>query len=102
MVPLGKLAFAPKFETASKELLPLEAVNFKDAYKEVLMKVTAQLKMLDSNLIVNDTISNEEEKIQSYVDHCTRAYCVAKYLKDQGYLMVKPRLIDDLFLRIKK
>ena len=102
VIPLRKLSCAPKFETDSKELVPLEAVTLKNAYQEVLMKVTAQLKKLDSNLFENDTISNEEEKILSYVYHCTRAYCVAKHLRDQINLMVNPRLIDDLFLRIKK
>ena len=70
----------------------------------MLRKVTDTLKTVDCNLFENDTISDEEEKILSYVKHSTRAYCVAKYLNDvkgQSNLTVTPRLIDDLFLRVK-
>ena len=105
VIPLRKLSSDPKFEIASKILVPLESVNLKDAYKDVLKKVICRLKAVDSDLFENDSISNEEEKILSYIQHCTRAYCVAQYLndvKDQSNLTVTPRLIDDLFLRIKK
>lgn len=105
VIPLKKLSSDPKFESASKKLDPLESVNLKDAYKDVLKKVIDRLKAVDSNLFENDSISDEEEKILSYIQHCTRAYCVAQYLndvKDQSNLTVTPRLIDDLFLRIKK
>ncbi len=105
VIPLGKLSYDPKFEIASKELVSLESVNLKDAYKDVLKNVIKQLNSVDHNLFENDTVSDEEEKIRSYIEHCTRAYCVAKYLndvKDQINLTVTPRLIDDLFLRIKK
>ena len=104
IIPLGKLSYDPKFEIASKELVPLESVNLKYDYKNVLRKVTDTLKTVDCNLFENDTISDEEEKILSYVKHSTRAYCVAKYLNDvkgQSNLTVTPRLIDDLFLRVK-
>lgn len=105
VIPSGKLSYDPKFETASKELVPLDSVNLKDNHEYVSDKVTDQLKALDSNLFKNDKTSDEEGKIRSYVDHCTRAYCVAKYLNDtncQHDLTVTPRLIDDLFLRVKK
>lgn len=105
VIPLGKLSYNPKFETASKELVPLDSVNLKDSYKDVLRNVIKQLNTVDHNLFENDTVSDEEEKIRSFIEHCTRAYCVAKYLNDvknQINLTVTPRLIDDLFLRIKK
>ena len=105
VIPLGRLSYDPKFEIAPKDFVSLEPVNLKDDYNNVLGKVTDQLKSVDPNLFENDIISNEEEKILSYIQHCTRAYCVAQYLndvKDQSNLTVTPRLIDDLFLRIKK
>ena len=105
VIPLRKLSSDPKFEIASKKLVPLESANLKDTYKDVLKKVIDRLKAVDSDLFENDSISDEEEKILSYIQHCTRAYCVAQYLndvKDQSHLTVTPRLIDDLFLRIKK
>lgn len=105
VIPLRKLSYDPKFEIAPKDFVSLEPVNLKDDYNNVLGKVTDQLKSVDPNLFENDIISNEEEKILSYIQHCTRAYCVAQYLndvKDQSNLTVTPRLIDDLFLRIKK
>lgn len=106
VIPLGKLSYNPKFETASKELVPLNFENLKDSYNGVLSNVRNVIKQLNTvDLFENDTVSDEEEKIRSYIEHCTRAYCVAKYLndvKDQINLTVTPRLIDDLFLRIKK
>lgn len=104
VIPLRKLSYDPKFEIAPKDFVSLEPVNLKDDYNNVLGKVTDQLKSADPNLFENDTISDEAEKIKSYIEHCTRAYCVAKYLndaKDQSSLTVTPRLIDDLFLRVK-
>lgn len=104
VIPLRKLSYDPKFEIAPKDFVSLEPVNLKDDYSNVLGKVTDQLKSVDPNLFENDIISDEAEKIKSYIEHCTRAYCVAKYLndaKDQSSLTVTPRLIDDLFLRVK-
>lgn len=104
VIPLRKLSYDPKFEIAPKDFDSLDTVNLKDDYNNVLGKVTDQLKSVDPNLFENDIISDEAEKIKSYIEHCTRAYCVAKYLnnaKDQSSLTVTPRLIDDLFLRIK-
>lgn len=104
VIPLGKLSHDPKFEIAPKTLVPIEPVDLKEKYNAVLKHVTGQLKSVDPDLFANDTISKEEEKIVSYIEHCTRAYCVAKYLndtQDQNNLTVTPRLIDDLFLRIK-
>lgn len=118
VIPGREPSYVPKFENDSKKSDPppdLESVNpkgnyndvLKDNYNDVLEKVTYKLKAkaLDSNLFENDTTSDEEEKIRSYVEHCTRAYCVAKYLnetKSQHDLTKMPRLIDDLFLRVKK
>ena len=105
VIPLKRLSSDPQFENTSKELVPLEPVNLRDAYEDVQGKVVDRLKESVSNLFAEDltTVSDEEEKILSYVNHCARAYCVAKYLKDQDQnnLTVTPRLIDDLFLRIK-
>lgn len=104
VIPLRKLSYDPKFEIAPEDFVSLEPVNLKDDYNNVLGKVTDQLKSVDPNLFENDIISDEAEKIKSYIEHCTRAYCVAKHLnnaKDQSSLTVTPRLIDDLFLRVK-
>ena len=101
VIPRKKLSRDPEFEIAPKDFVSLESVNLKDDYNNVLRRVTDQLKSVDPNLFKNDTISDEEEKILSYVEHCTRAYCVARYLREQMDLTVTPRLIDDLFLRIK-
>ena len=109
MIPYQKNAPPPRFETASKTLEALDQLNLKDEYNALLKKVEKELSEdKNKDFYLGDAISDKEEKISSYIKHCTRAYCSSKYLKDQKLedvenckIKINPRLIDDLFLRIK-
>ena len=105
LIPHKSLSFSAKFEDFSKSLIPLDPLNLKDNYQNILTKVNEKLKDINPDLFGTDKISEDSEKISSYIEHCTRIYCIAKYLNDiknQDDFIITPRLIDDLLLCIKK
>lgn len=103
LIPQKKRAYSLVFEKRAGNFMDLEDVDLLNAYKTVCKSVEAEISNVESMDQNGDLLSNENEKISSYAQHCVRAYCVAKYLSEgKQDEKATPRLIDDLFLRIKK
>ena len=102
LIPQKQLSYRPKFEKLSNAFEELDLVNLLSEYKKTLAAVKSVLADQKNISLLAESISKEDEKISSYIEHCVRAYCISKYLRNQQIENVTPRLIDDLFLRIKK
>lgn len=102
LIPQKQLSYRPKFEKLSNAFEELDLVNLLSEYKKTLTAVKSVLADQKNISLLAESISKEHEKISSYIEHCVRAYCISKHLRNQQIKNVTPRLIDDLFLRIKK
>lgn len=102
LIPQKQLSYKPKFEKTSTAFEELDLVDLLSEYKQMLAAVKRVLTVQKNIYGLADSISKEDEKISSYIEHCVRAYCISQYLHNQQTKYVAPRLIDDLFLRIKK
>ncbi len=102
LIPQKRLSYKPKFEKLSNTFEELDFVNLLSEYKKKLVAVKRMLADQKNISFLAESIPKEDEKISSYIEHCVRAYCISQYLHNQQIENVTPRLIDDLFLRIKK
>ena len=102
LIPQKQLSYKPKFEKLSNTFEELDFVNLLSEYKETLVAVKRVLADQKNISFLTESISKEDEKTSSYIEHCVRAYCISQFLHNQQIENVTPRLIDDLFLRIKK